>query len=162
MNFAGPLGTFEYYSVSDLYYKRIPREEFKNKLVLIGATSPDIHDDYFVPTSKGKAMPGVEIHANTIQTLIKKDFLQVQPKWSAILLILITAIITTLIVSRFHILGAAITAGAMIIAYIFAAILIFDKGIIMNIIYVPLTTAITSFSTIAYMYLTEKNQKYKS
>ena len=34
------------------------------KLVFIGATAPDLHDEQLVPVSRGVAMPGVEIQVN--------------------------------------------------------------------------------------------------
>lgn len=46
-------------------------EAFRDKIVLIGATSPDLHDDQLTPFSHGEAMPGVEIQANIVNMFIK-------------------------------------------------------------------------------------------
>ena len=161
VNFAGPPGSYKYYSLTDVYNNRIPPEEFKDKLVLVGATSPDLHDDYFVPTSKGKAMPGVEIHANTIQTIINKDFLSEQPKWTVILAILAAAAIISLLIK----LGIRITTIAvpvLIIGYVFFSIYAFNYGIIMNLVYVPLSILFTYTFEVIYSYYAEKKEKEKT
>ena len=159
VNFVGEPGSYKTYSITDIIHKRIPSTEFKNKLVLIGATSPDLHDTYFVPTSKGKAMPGVEIHANTIQTLINKDYLKTQTKTSTAILMLIFSAILALVFYKFKIPGAIITGTTMITGYLLAAIYIFEYGIIMNLIYVPLAILFTFISETTYSYITEKKAK---
>ncbi len=159
VNFVGPPGSYAYYSLTDIYNERVDKNEFKDKLVLIGATSPDMHDDYFVPTSKGKAMPGVEVHANTIQTLINKDFLREQPGYTAILSIIISALLLTIIIITTRIRIATIAVPVLALAYVFFSIYIFNYGIIMNLIYVPLTIAITYTSEVLYLYYGTKKEK---
>jgi adenylate cyclase len=161
VNFAGKPGSFRYYSMTDVIHERIAKEEFKRKLVLIGATSPDLHDDYFVPTSGGKAMPGVEVHANTIQTLINQDFLKHQPRLSVMVMIFALALLTTFLVSRINIAGATAMAAVFVIAYLFVTIKVFSYGLILNIIYAPLSIVSTYLATILYFYVSEKKEKQK-
>ena len=161
INYVGKPKSFKTFSFADAVNERIGKDEFKDKIVLIGATSPDLHDDYFVPTSSGKAMPGVEVHANAIQTMITKSFLKNQGYWSTVLVILITALITALILSRINIwVGAAITL-ALVVVYAFVAIYVFNAGLILNIIYPPLA-AILTFILILTMYyiMEEKNKRW--
>ena len=162
VNFAGPPGSFRTYSLTDIYNNRINKEEFNNKLVLIGATSPDMHDDYFVPTSKGKAMPGVEIHANAIQTMINKDFLGKQPKIATIFLLLAASLLIAIAFYRFQIIGATIAAPILLIGYLFLAIYVFNYGIILNLIYVPLAIALTYTAETAQFYYREKKEREKT
>ena len=159
VNFVGPPGSYKYHSLTDIYNERVDKNEFKDKLVLIGATSPDMHDDYFVPTSKGKAMPGVEVHANTIQTLINKDFLREQPGYTVILSIIISALLLTILIITTRIRIATIAAPVLAALYIFCSIYIFNYGIIMNLIYVPLTIAITYTSEVLHLYYGTKKEK---
>ncbi|MBW3011087.1 adenylate/guanylate cyclase domain-containing protein, partial [Candidatus Woesearchaeota archaeon] len=159
INFVGPPGSFQKYSFTDLVNERVDRSLFEDKLVLIGATAPDLHDESFVPTSAGKAMPGVEVHANTIQTMILKDFLQQQSFWSVILFIFISALLTAVLIRRMHILSATIVAIVLAVAYIFIAIYAFNWGLIMNLLYVPITIGGTYTMTVLYFYLSEKKSK---
>jgi adenylate cyclase len=162
VNFVGKPGSFRYYSLTDVYNERIASSEFADKLVLIGATSPDMHDDYFVPTSKGKAMPGVEIHANIIQTLINKDFLKEQSKWSVVLLMLIVSLLISLIIYRFRIKITTIIAPIILIAYLFLAIYAFEYGVIMNLVFVPLAIVSTYTFEVVYLYSAEKKEREKT
>lgn len=162
VNFVGSPGSFKYYSFADVYSERVDSNEFKDKLVLIGATSPDMHDDYFVPTSSGKAMPGVEIHANTLQTMINKDFLSEQGKWSTILLMLAVSFLLALVIYRFRIAGATIAAPILVIGYLFFAIYMFEHGILMNLVYIPLAIVVTYTGETVYFYYSEKKERQKT
>ncbi|MBW3002655.1 adenylate/guanylate cyclase domain-containing protein [Candidatus Woesearchaeota archaeon] len=162
VNFVGEPGSFKYYSLTDVYNGRTDPDEFKNKLVLIGATSPDMHDDYFVPTSKGKAMPGVEIHANTIQTMINKDFLQEQPKWSVVLLMLIISLLIAFAIYKFRIKITTIIVPIILIACLFLAIYAFEYGVIMNLVFVPLAIVSTYTFEVVYLYSAEKKEREKT
>ena len=70
INFYGPKGTFKEIS---FWQVLSPREwqnishQFKDKIVLIGATDPSLKDSY--QTAFSPEMPGVEIHANAIASL---------------------------------------------------------------------------------------------
>ncbi len=70
INYRGPPGSFE----SIPYYRVVSREMdpsyFKDKIVLVGATSPTLHDLYSTPFATQGEMPGVEIHANILDTLL--------------------------------------------------------------------------------------------
>jgi adenylate cyclase len=162
VNFVGQPGSFKTYSITDVANSRIESSEFKNKLVLIGSTSPDMHDDYFVPTSKGKAMPGVEIHANTIQTLINKDFLKEQSMISVVIMILIVSLLIGFLLFKGGLKWITIISPILIVAYLFFAIYAFNYGWIMNIIYFPLAVVLVYMSETLYLYSTIKKEKQKT
>ena len=161
INFIDKPGSFQTVSFSDVINNRTNLEFFKDKLILIGATSPDLHDDYFVPTSYGKAMPGVEIHANAIQTIINKDFLKEQPKFSVILIIFIFSIIVSLFLYKTKIWIASVSSFVLLLGYIVLAIKIFDYGIIMNLVYPIITVIFTFIPIVSSFYLFEEKQKRK-
>ena len=58
--------------------------QLKDKIVLIGATMFELHDNFPTPymttkdslgNDKNEEMPGVELHANALLTLLNKDFI---------------------------------------------------------------------------------------
>src|SRR5258708_38028949 len=49
----------------------IPSEVFAGKIVLVGATTPTLHDSFPTPFASQSGMPGVEIHAHTLETLLQ-------------------------------------------------------------------------------------------
>ncbi len=159
INFVGVPGSFTRYSFSDITSGKIKPATLKNKLILIGATSPDLHDDYFVPTSKGKAMPGVEVHANTIQTLIMKDYLKHQANISVVVMMFIISIVISIVFFKFKILGGSLLSIALFIGYPFFAIIRFNHGMIMNLVYIPLIILLTFGAETIYLYVTERKAK---
>ncbi len=161
INYVGPPGSFKTVSFADVSKRRIDPNDFKGKIVLIGATSPDLHDDYFVPTSDGKAMPGVEIHANTIQTLINRDYLSVEADWAVLLTIFIFTLLVVLIFYLSPVWLAPLINLLVLSAYLIIAIWTFNYGIIMNILYVPLTIIVSYIGIILYFYTSEKKEREK-
>jgi len=159
INFYGKPGAYKYISFSDLVRDRVNIEELRDAIVLIGVTSPDFHDDHAVPISKARRMPGVEVNANAVQTLISGDFLQQQPGWSVTLIILIFAIATATIIYKLKIIFAIPLLFAIVITYVFAAIYAFDNGIILNIIYPILSVVIVFIALVIISYLTEELHK---
>jgi len=97
INYRGGPYLYPYFSLVDVLNGNFDPMLFKDKIVLIGATTEALHDTYFVPFSGyvrmgskvrlGK-MPGVEIHANSIGTLISRDF--IYPLYNDILVFLIS------------------------------------------------------------------------
>lgn len=148
-------------SFSDVINNKTEETTFKNKLVFIGATSPDLHDNYFVPTSLGHAMPGVEIHANSVQTIINKDFLYYENIYFVIITIAIFCLITCILIYCLKVWIAFIWSFVLILIYNLISIYLFEHGIIMNLVY---PTIIVIFTFVAYtslLYiLEEKNKKW--
>lgn len=85
VNFYGKPHSFREISFYDVWTGNIDPQFFENKIVLVGATASDIHDEFFTPVSLGEFMPGVEFHANFLQTILEKDFLIYQTNAQKIL-----------------------------------------------------------------------------
>jgi len=160
ISFAGKPGSFQTISITDFLNNK-STVDLKDKIVLVGATSPDLHDDYFVPTSSGKAMPGVEVHANALQTMLTKSFLFEQSKLSVIFVIFLLSILLGLLFSKIRILFSSILAIAFIFLYLIIAILMFGKGIILNVVYPVFSIAAVYGSTVIVNYGIEKRERKK-
>ncbi|MEK6963781.1 MAG: adenylate/guanylate cyclase domain-containing protein [Nanoarchaeota archaeon] len=160
VNFVGPPKSFKYHSFADVVKGRVKPEVFKDKLVLIGSTSPDMHDDYFVPTSNGKAMPGVEIHANTLQTLITNRFLAQVSDLVVILVIFALCFLMVFLVHKWH-LWAGLIGLVLMVLNVFLAIVLFEKGVIWNLVFPPLSILGSFVSGLGYYYLVERKEKKK-
>jgi len=72
INYRGGAFTFPHYSVYDVIHHRIPVEQLKNKIVLLGATETGLTD--LRTTAFGTAFPGVEVHANLIDNILRDDY----------------------------------------------------------------------------------------
>jgi len=69
INFAGPFGTYQHYSMVDVMNGEVPANAFRGKIVLVGATALGIGDIRPTPFQSADYM-GVEIHANVIDNLL--------------------------------------------------------------------------------------------
>jgi signal transduction histidine kinase len=72
INYAGANGTFPQVSLASLGDYR---DVLRDKIVLMGVTAQGTGDRLFTPFSAGIAMPGVEIHANILNTLLTGEYL---------------------------------------------------------------------------------------
>ena len=91
VNYAGPAGTYPTYSASDVHdgitLESNP-DAFRDKIVLIGATSVTLQDTYPTPFSATIPTPGVEIVANTVDTIIHGKYITIAPGWLTLLITL--------------------------------------------------------------------------
>lgn len=159
INYQGPGSTFESVSAKDVLADEFDKTILQNKIVLIGATAPDLHDTWFTPTAKSEPMPGIEVHANVVQTILSKDFLANAPDLLTLILIFVLAFVLTFsslfLKTRWNILMPLI----LILTYLIAVVVLFDFGIILNILYPLLTIVITFTSLAIYRYVNEVREK---
>ncbi|MBI4141376.1 adenylate/guanylate cyclase domain-containing protein, partial [Candidatus Woesearchaeota archaeon] len=159
INFGGKTNLFKTYSAIDVINNN---HNFTDKILLIGATAPNLHDTYFVPTSRGTPMSGVEIHATILQNLIRNEFLTKQSKTSIILLTLITSILGLFFISKLHTITSLITMFSLLIIYALTSIFVFTHfNYLLDLFFVPLALLIfTSTGTGINYYHEKKENKY--
>jgi adenylate cyclase len=155
--FAQP-GGYNYISFSDIYNNKTDPSYFKDKIILIGATASDLHDDAQVPISN-QAMPGVEINANLVQSILTRDFISYQDDVSAVGIIFLFSLLAGLLLYRFRIHIATVLLAVLAIVYIFFSIYTFDSGIIMNILYPLLSVTLVYIILVVIYYLTEEKSR---
>ncbi len=99
INYHGPSGTFKtipfarVYDPSDPHFKGEELKDhpqwFKDKIVLIGASAIELHDVFSTPFDK--ELPGVEIHANVIETILNDQYIRVlNAAWVFVAMMLIS------------------------------------------------------------------------
>lgn len=66
--YRGRQGSFRYVSIADIMADRIPPDELRGRIALVGTTAPGLLDLRATPV--GEAYPGVEIHANLITGML--------------------------------------------------------------------------------------------
>ena len=100
VNLAGPANTIPTYSVTALLEGDVIEQNpdaLRGKIVLVGATTITLHDVYPTPFSTQELTPGVEIVANTVEMLIRGNYLRESPPWVGLLAILVAAALAALI-----------------------------------------------------------------
>jgi len=68
--YAGPPGSFNTVPAISVLEGKVQKDYFKNKFVLVGATAPELLDNYPTPRSGAKGMPSVEVDANVLNSLL--------------------------------------------------------------------------------------------
>jgi adenylate cyclase len=133
IDYYGPAGTFKAVSFASVLHGQVPRGFFHDKIVLVGASTPSLHDVH--ATSVDPLMPGVEVQANALQTVRRGLPLRGAPGALNIGLILIvglTAPLASLRATPLRALGMALAIGP---AFVVACQLAFDAGLIVSFVY---------------------------
>lgn len=160
INYIGPPGSFKIISFKDVYDGKISPEVWHGKIVLVGVTSADLHDSQPTPMSLGQLMPGVEIHANAIETIITKSFLKDISSAGVIAIIFILSLVCAFSFSFIRrIWLAALVSLAAYLIYLGAALWSFDKGLVYNLVYPSLAFVGSLLATLAYQYFSETKEK---
>lgn len=157
INYTGPAKNILTVSFIDVYNKKIPAAIFKDTIVLIGATASDLHD--FLDTPFG-LIPGVEVHANAIETLATGRMLNDTSKGMAIFLILLVVFISGVFLTWFkkitYIIGTLILIAIIILTTSFVT---FQYGIILPSVYMLIGFILTSAVSLTYQYVSESKEK---
>ncbi len=168
INFRGPGGTdetgkgktFEYISAVDIFEGSVDKKKFKNKMVIVGATAIGIYDMRVTPFSE--VFPGVEIHANIIDSILSESVMDIPP-WANDfdkLIIVLLGLVISLIIPRYKASRSAFIILMISAAYVMFNFYMFSVGNVwLNITYPMLTIAVTSLCLYTYRFATEEREK---
>ncbi|MGD9812071.1 MAG: CHASE2 domain-containing protein [Sphingobium sp.] len=125
-----PVGSFRTISMAHLLYGEVPSALIRDRIVIVGASAPGLGDLYPVPDGTAALMPGAEIQANLLSSLLADRFITQTPRFWVIVVSL--ALLWTLLVAFWHLtptrgllLSLGVTAAviaATILTLVFAGI----------------------------------------
>ncbi|MBT8374989.1 MAG: CHASE2 domain-containing protein [Deltaproteobacteria bacterium] len=160
INYRGEEKSFPHISVTDILRGDVPQNKLKNKIVIIGATAIGIYDLRVTPF--GSVFPGIEIHANIVDSILAEDFLH-KPKWSAIfdvLAILLAGIFLGIVLPRVEVIPGVLAGILVFMGYIlFCQFLFTTYGIVLNLVYPLSVTLLIYVSITAFRYFMETKKK---
>jgi adenylate cyclase len=148
---------------------------FKDKIVLVGVTVPEYKDLFPVPLGQGlqkgdNLMYGVEIHANVVESVLRNEFLRLQPPVWTIIEVVLLAALTFFVTTSTR--AARLKRQALVEAWRFvfvaAELLLFSYGVLYlfthhNFVasFVPPVLAIggSYVASIAYSLMAERKQR---
>jgi CHASE2 domain-containing sensor protein len=136
IDYRGPSGTFRRVSALDVLDGRVPARVFRNNAVVIGLVahgSPDSHHR----TPLDSAMPGAEVQANALDTMLRGQPLRDVPQLIDILLIVLLASVPAVAALKWPAAATAGVVAALAITLAVAAQLAFQAGWVLAVV-VPL------------------------
>ncbi len=113
VSFRGPKRTFDYHSATDVLHGRVPIEQLKDRIVLIGTSAAGLSDLRTTPL--GLVFPGVEVHANAVANILDGVFIHQPAYFQAVEFCVLLAIglALSLWLPRQGAVGASLTALAL-------------------------------------------------
>jgi adenylate cyclase len=134
IDYAGPPGTIPTYSFSEVLRGNIEPRQFEGKVVVIGASSPSLQD-VWQTAAGGGLMPGAEVQANAIATVL--DGLPLHSSSPAVDIALIVLLSAVAPLAGFYLrpliaFGVAVAVGML---YLAATQLAFDRGVVLPVVY---------------------------
>ena len=158
--YRGEKYSFQYVSLADVVNDRVPPEQLKDKIALIGTTAPGLQDLRATPV--GSVYPGVEVHANLIAGMIDREIKQ-KPLYvigAEIVFLLIGGVTLAIMIPMLSALWATLAAGAgaaLIAAFNF--LVWKEAGLVLPLAASLLTVAALYILNMAYGYFVESRSK---
>lgn len=149
-----------YVSARALFRGEVAREKIANHLIIVGTSAVGLLD--LKPTPLDPAMPGVEIHAQLLETIMSKSYL-VRPNYAIGAEIVGAIMVTLMIIILVPILGAL---PVLVFGFLIAAAmaggswyLYSEHRILIDIVY-PLAVTFLVFLTLVFLnYRREEQQR---
>jgi adenylate cyclase len=152
IDFRGPVETFKTVSFSDALRGKTPPGYFRGRIVVVGPWASTFQDQH--PVSFGNdLMPGPEIQANAISTVMRGEPLNSVPGWVNLLLIIGLGMLAPLSGLRFSL------RGTLLISLVAAALFLvltqwsFQQGAIVSFVYPFGTLVLSSVGALGAHYL---------
>lgn len=160
VNFRGAGRHFNYISAADILNGKFDAKEITGKFILIGTSAVGLSDLRSIPFDS--TIPGVEVHANTLDNILEGDFLH-EPLdvivydlliiWSMVFLL--TFIFSY--INSWLLLPVAITVGFLLFNIFFY--LLFDLGIVLNLLFPLLAFISTLILSVSIDYIVTSRQR---
>jgi adenylate cyclase len=128
INFSGGPSTFQTVSMYQVLNGEVPPERFTDQIVLIGFTTVLEQDLHITPFDRTGRTPGVEVHANVVDTLLNDDPIRRVPTWLAVGLGLATIVLTALAFWRLKPVPAAVVVGGGVSLYLATTAVLFARA----------------------------------
>jgi len=171
INWVGPPGTFRsHYSFVDLLERAgdgdtaFFRSEFSGKTVLIGPSYTGVDSSDIVRTpyhvAENLEMYGVEVHANTVNTLLNGDYILPMPRWVTPVVLVVIGLLMALLCSVYRpviAVPAGLAVALAMIACSFVMLYRYNRWMYLagTLVCIPLTFALVY----TFRYLSEERQR---
>ncbi len=126
--YRGRAGSFKYVSATDVLHGTTPIDDLRNKIVLVGTTTPGLFDLRATPVAS--VYPGVEIHANLITGMLDGNIKQKPPYvlGAEVVLLLCSGLAMALVLPLVNPLRATLLTVVVLAAVFASNLLVWTEG----------------------------------
>ena len=164
INFLGPPsgpedgGPFRIISFADVLAGRFDPALVRDRIVLLGPTIRGV-DEHATPTTGDTRMWGVEILGNAVETVLHQRFLVPASRPVTVLLVGLMALVAALVVATWRPLAAGLTVMTGLALYVTMAAVLFDSGLVLDLIYPPAALLISFAAALASRLVLEQTEQ---
>ena len=160
IDYRGAPGTIPTISFSTLLAGKADPELLKDRVVVIGASAPTLHDQHATPQGQ-ELMSGPEVQANAIWTALHGLPLASAPPWLDLLAIILAAASVPLLALRVRGTVAALAAPAFGLLYVGIAQFAFERGLVLAQAGPLAALALSSVAVVAVSSLLESFERQR-
>jgi adenylate cyclase len=159
VNFRGAEMTFPHLPVVEIIRHHLPASDLNSKIVLVGVTGRGLGDR--IDTPVGNDYPGVELHANAIDTILTGDFIRRSldvefESYAGLALGILVSIAAAWLSAPW---SAATAVGLGIGYFLLAQYLLFKQGVLVGLLFPLAAMTVTYIALVSYRYMTEGLEK---
>ncbi len=146
-------------SAVNLLDGKVAAKAVAGKIVVIGVTDPTLGDQRLVPTDKSTGLPGVLIHANSINTMLTGDYLVHASQTETLLWTAALAALMALLVLLLPVWASTLAGLVLLVGYLWLSLVEFDNGTVMDLVYPTLGLIVAYIASMALRYFGETRQR---
>jgi len=151
-------GPFHIISFVDVLEGRFDPALVRDRIVLLGPTIRGV-DEHATPTTGDTRMWGVEILGNAVETVLYQRFLLPAGPAATTLLIGLMALLAALVVAAWRPLPAGLAVAGGLALYGTAAALVFERGLVLDLIYPPAALLISFAAALSSRLVLEQKEQ---
>jgi adenylate cyclase len=152
IDYHGPVGTIPGVPFSHVLNGQFERGLFRDKIVVVGPWAPSLQDVH--PVSFGDdLMPGPEIQANAIATILDGLPLSNVPSWLNLVLILVLGLVPAITGIRLSLRGTLVLSVLAAAGFLVATQLSFNAGWVLSFVYPFGALLLSSVGSVGAHYL---------
>ena len=149
INYVGTDKSFVHVPYGDIIDGRFDASLVEDRLVLVGMTATAGSDAHASPL-RGDPVPGVELHANVLDTLLRGRFLREEGAGVALVVLLATVLFGSVVLSRLSLVAGTGLTVLAIAAYLVTGWALFDRGHVLNLVHPPAALAVVYVVTLVH------------
>jgi adenylate cyclase len=158
INFTSGSNSYTNLSYGDVITGNFDPSLVKHKIVLVGMTATGELDAWMTPISTSR-MPGVWVHANAMDTILRQRFLVDTGVGTNLIVMLLLVVITGLALPRLKLKWGGVLVSGLFFGYLVAVFIAFDNGYVMNILYPLMLLPVVYFTSVLCVVIAEQSDR---